>query len=77
MLPVLDHPHLIAHPPLANHPPRNIRGLLDVSSSAVGHITENEFLGDASTHDHDQAVQKLVLALCVLVFGRQIHRRAE
>ncbi len=53
------------------------RRLLDVAAGAVGHVAEDNFLGDAAAHGDDEIVEQLVLAVRVFVLLGQTHRRAE
>ena len=46
---VFDHAELFAHSPLANHLPCDAGRLFDVAAGTVGDVTENDFLGNATT----------------------------
>src|SRR5437762_14192841 len=65
VLAVLDHAHLFAHAPFANHPASDSGGLLDVATSAIRHVAENNFFRNSSAHPDGETGDQLVLSVGV------------
>ena len=66
-----------AHAPLADHVASDLGGALDIVAGSGSEMTEKNFLGAATTHQHGKHALKIALGIGMFVVDGQLHGDAQ